>query len=123
MDDPESMYRTYEEVQRMRSIHDPIRGLQRYIKDGDIATSQELKRLDKEAEAEVDAAVAEAKRSPEPRTVDLWSDIYSKGNEPPFMRGREREEVSLFRCDFRNLKNSLSSRFTVISHWMVCDLS
>jgi pyruvate dehydrogenase E1 component alpha subunit len=94
MDDPETTYRTSEEVQRMRSTRDPIRGLQRYIEDCGLATDQELKQLDKEAKVEVDAAVAEAKRSPEPRAVDLWSDIYSKGNEPPFMRGREREEVS-----------------------------
>ncbi|KIL56643.1 hypothetical protein M378DRAFT_16924 [Amanita muscaria Koide BX008] len=93
MDDPDSTYRTYEEIQRMRSTRDPIRGLQRYIEDWGLATDQELKQLDKEAKVEVDAAVVEAKRSPEPLAVDLWSDIYSKGNEPPFMRGREREEV------------------------------
>jgi hypothetical protein len=51
------------------------------------------KLLDKEAKAKVDAAVAEAKESPEPRLEDLWTDIYYKGTEPPSMRGREREEV------------------------------
>ena len=30
----------------------------------------------------------------QPSTKDLWTDIYYKGTEPPFMRGREREEVS-----------------------------
>ena len=45
----------------------------------------------------VDKAVEEAKKSPEPREEDLWTDIYYKGTEPSFMRGREREEVcSLF---------------------------
>ena len=33
-------------------------------------------------------------RIAEPRAVDLWTDIYYKGTEPPRMRGREREEVS-----------------------------
>jgi pyruvate dehydrogenase E1 component alpha subunit len=51
--------------------------------------------LDKEAKAEVDQAVEEAKQSPEPKPEDLWTDIYYKGTEPPFMRGREREEVRL----------------------------
>ena len=41
----------------------------------------------------MDAAVAEAKESPEPALEDLWADIYYKGTEPPSMRGREREEV------------------------------
>jgi len=95
MSDPGTTYRTREEVQRMRSTQDPIRGLQRYIEDWGLATEQELKQLDKEAKAEVDAAVAEAKESSEPLAVDLWSDIYFKGTEPPYMRGRERDEVSM----------------------------
>ena len=79
----------------MRSTQDPIRGLQRYIEEWGLASEQELKQLDKDAKAEVDAAVAEAKESPEPLIKDLWTDIYYKGTEPPSMRGREREEVSL----------------------------
>lgn len=93
MSDPGTTYRTREEVQRMRSTQDPIRGLQRYIEEWGLATEQELKALDKEAKAEVDRAVEEAKTSPEPELKDLWTDIYYKGTEPPFMRGREREEV------------------------------
>ncbi|KAJ6572161.1 dehydrogenase E1 component-domain-containing protein [Mycena capillaripes] len=93
MSDPGTTYRTREEVQRMRSTQDPIRGLQRYIEEWGLATEQELKQIDKDAKAEVDAAVEEAKASPEPLIKDLWTDIYYKGTEPPFMRGREREEV------------------------------
>ncbi|KAF7291969.1 Pyruvate dehydrogenase E1 component subunit alpha [Mycena indigotica] len=93
MSDPGTTYRTREEVQRMRSTQDPIRGLQRYIEEWGLATEQELKQLDKEAKAAVDEAVEEAKKSPEPLVEDLWTDIYYKGTEPPFMRGREREEV------------------------------
>ncbi|KAG1734348.1 mitochondrial pyruvate dehydrogenase E1 component beta subunit [Suillus lakei] len=93
MSDPGTTYRTREEVQRMRSTQDPIRGLQRYIEEWGLATEQELKQLDKDAKAEVDQAVEEAKQSPEPLTKDLWTDIYYKGTEPSSMRGREREEV------------------------------
>jgi len=96
MSDPGTTYRTREEVQRMRSTQDPIRGLQKNIEEWGVATEQELKLLDKEAKAEVDAAVAEAKESPEPRVEDLWTDIYYKGTEPPSMRGREREEVHYY---------------------------
>ena len=38
-------------------------------------------------------AVEEAKASPIPTQQDLWTDVYHKGTEPSFMRGREREEV------------------------------
>ncbi|KAF8646295.1 hypothetical protein AX16_007281 [Volvariella volvacea WC 439] len=96
MSDPGTTYRTREEVQRMRSTKDPIRGLQRYIEEWGLATEQELKQLDKEAKAEVDAAVEEAKASPEPEAKDLWTDIYYKGTEPSYMRGREREEVHYY---------------------------
>ncbi|KAJ7154599.1 mitochondrial pyruvate dehydrogenase E1 component beta subunit [Mycena filopes] len=96
MSDPGTTYRTREEVQRMRSTQDPIRGLQRYIEEWGLASEQELKQLDKDAKAEVDAAVEEAKASPEPLIKDLWTDIYFKGTAPPSMRGREREEVHYY---------------------------
>jgi pyruvate dehydrogenase E1 component alpha subunit len=43
MSDPGTTYRTREEVQRMRSTQDPIRGLQRYIEEWGLASEQELK--------------------------------------------------------------------------------
>ncbi|KIM86422.1 hypothetical protein PILCRDRAFT_325794 [Piloderma croceum F 1598] len=96
MSDPGTTYRTREEVQRMRSTQDPIRGLQRYIEEWGLADEKELKMLDKEAKTTVDEAVEEAKKSPEPGLKDLWTDIYYKGTEPPFMRGREREEIHYY---------------------------
>lgn len=96
MSDPGTTYRTREEVQRMRSTQDPIRGLQRYLEEWGAATEAELKALDKEAKSTVDAAVEKAKASAEPAIKDLWTDIYYKGTEPPYMRGREREEVHYY---------------------------
>jgi TPP-dependent pyruvate/acetoin dehydrogenase alpha subunit len=43
MSDPGTTYRTREEVQRMRSTQDPIRGLQRYLEEWGVATEAELK--------------------------------------------------------------------------------
>ena len=93
MSDPGTTYRTREEIQRVRSTQDPIRGLQRYISEWGLASEEDLKAIDKAAKAEVDSAVEEAKASPIPLEKDLWTDIYYKGTEPPNMRGREREEV------------------------------
>ncbi|CCL99989.1 uncharacterized protein FIBRA_02014 [Fibroporia radiculosa] len=96
MSDPGTTYRTREEIQRMRSTQDPIRGLQHYIEEWGLASEEELKKMDKDAKAEVDAAVEEAKASPFPDDSQLWTDIYAEGTEPPFMRGREREETHAF---------------------------
>jgi hypothetical protein len=52
--------------------------------------------MDRDAKAEIDRSVEEAKASPPPELKDLWTDIYYKGTEPEFMRGREREEVGSF---------------------------
>ena len=49
-----------------------------------------------QAKAEVEQAVEEAKASAEPQAKDLWTDVYYKGTEPPFMRGRERDEVHYY---------------------------
>lgn len=43
MSDPGTTYRTREEIQRMRSTQDPIRGLQRYIEDWGLASEEDLK--------------------------------------------------------------------------------
>ncbi len=113
MDDPDTRYRTHEEIEQVRSTRDPIRTLRRYAEDWDIATEQELKQIDKDASVEVDTAISEAKESPDPHAVDLWADIYSKGNEPLFMRGRERTEVSLF--VYQRLEFTPPSRYTITS--------
>ena len=43
MSDPGTTYRTREEIQRIRSTQDPIRGLQRYIEEWGLASEDELK--------------------------------------------------------------------------------
>ncbi|KIP08713.1 hypothetical protein PHLGIDRAFT_87730 [Phlebiopsis gigantea 11061_1 CR5-6] len=96
MSDPGTTYRTREEIQRMRSTQDPIRGLARYIEEWGLASEEDLKKYDKEAKIEVDQAVEEAKASPFPVEKDLWTDIYYAGTQPSFMRGREREEVHYY---------------------------
>lgn len=43
MSDPGTTYRTREEIQRMRSTQDPIKGLQKYLEDWGVSSEEELK--------------------------------------------------------------------------------
>lgn len=94
MSDPGTTYRTREEIQHMRSSNDPITGLKNLMLEWGVVEEAELKKIDKDARAVVEKAVAEAKSSPEPSLeTTLWSDVYYRGTNPMWLRGREREEV------------------------------
>lgn len=92
MSDPGTTYRTREEIQHMRSTNDPINGLKQRLLEQGVCTEDELKKLDKEVRAEIDAAVVEAKAAPEPDMNVLYTDIYAPGTEPPFIRGCAPDE-------------------------------
>jgi pyruvate dehydrogenase E1 component alpha subunit len=94
MSDPGTTYRTREEIQRMRSTNDPIAGLKQKLLDWEVCTEDELRNIDKEARQEVDKEVAEAEQMapPEPTPKILFEDIYVRGSEPKFLRGRTPDE-------------------------------
>jgi pyruvate dehydrogenase E1 component alpha subunit len=94
MSDPGTTYRTREEIQRMRSTNDPVAGLKQKLIDWGVVTEDELKQIDKDARNAVDGEVAEAEKMPppEPTPQILFEDIYVRGSEPLFMRGRTAEE-------------------------------
>lgn len=94
MSDPGTTYRTREEIQRMRSTNDPIAGLKQKLLDWKIVTEDNLKELDKEARSHVDAEVKEAEAMQEPESTwkNLYEDVYVRGSEPEFLRGRIPEE-------------------------------
>ena len=94
MSDPGTTYRTREEIQRMRSTNDPIAGLKQKLLDWEVTTEEELKGLDKQARTDVQKEVAEAEKMAAPETTPqiLYEDIYVRGSEPQFMRGRVPEE-------------------------------
>lgn len=78
----------------MRSTNDPIAGLKQRLLDWGVTSEEELKSIDKKARADVDAEVAEAEKMapPDPTPRILFEDIYVRGSEPQFMRGRIPEE-------------------------------
>ena len=74
MSDP-AKYRTREEVDDIRSHHDPIEGAKQMIVKAKYATEEELKALDKEMKAIAAASAEFAKESPEPDPSELWTDV------------------------------------------------
>ena len=94
MSDPGTTYRTREEIQRMRSTQDPIAGLKQKILDWGVTSEDELKQIDKEARQMVDDEVkqAEEMKVPDATQQVLYEDIYVRGTEPAFLRGRTPHE-------------------------------
>ena len=73
---PGTTYRTREEIQHMHSSNDPITGLKNHLLEWNVIPEADLKKIDKDARAEVEKAVEEAKKSPEPaQEKDMWTDI------------------------------------------------
>jgi pyruvate dehydrogenase E1 component alpha subunit len=78
----------------MRSTNDPIAGLKQKLLDWGVTSEDELKSIDKQARSDVDAEVAEAEQMAPPEATGkvLYEDIYVRGSEPEFLRGRIPEE-------------------------------
>ncbi|KAF8931888.1 alpha subunit of pyruvate dehydrogenase [Haplosporangium gracile] len=94
--DPGVSYRSREEIQKVRSEDDPITHLKERLLEAKILSEAELKEMDKAARAEVDKAASEAKESERPDMKTFWTDVYVKGTEVPFLRGREPQETHYY---------------------------
>ncbi|MYZ50097.1 pyruvate dehydrogenase (acetyl-transferring) E1 component subunit alpha [Propylenella binzhouense] len=75
MSDP-AKYRSKEEVQRMRSEHDPIEQVRARMLAGGRTSEEELKSLDKEIRQIVNEAAEFATHDTEPDPSELWTDVY-----------------------------------------------
>jgi pyruvate dehydrogenase E1 component alpha subunit len=74
MSDP-AKYRTREEVQRMREEHDPIEQVRRRLLEGQLASEDEMKRIDADIRGIVNASAEFAQSDPEPEERELWTDV------------------------------------------------
>ncbi|WP_192244968.1 pyruvate dehydrogenase (acetyl-transferring) E1 component subunit alpha [Mesorhizobium silamurunense] len=74
MSDP-AKYRSKEEVQKMRSEHDPIEQVKARLMDKKWASEDELKAIDKEVRDVVADAAEFAQNDAEPDPSELWTDI------------------------------------------------
>ena len=77
MSDP-AKYRTREEVQKMRSEHDPIDQLKKVILDNKISDEDALKSIDREIKDIISDAADFAQNSPEPDPAELYTDVYAQ---------------------------------------------
>ena len=75
MSDP-AKYRSKEEVNKMRSEHDPIDTLRTYIVKSGAGTEEALKKIDAEIKSIITEAAEFAQASPEPDSSELYTDVY-----------------------------------------------
>jgi pyruvate dehydrogenase E1 component alpha subunit len=74
MSDP-AKYRKREEVDDIRTHHDPIEGLKGQLIEQGHATEDDLKKIDNEIKAIVKEAADFSLESPEPDASELWTDV------------------------------------------------
>jgi pyruvate dehydrogenase E1 component alpha subunit len=74
MSDP-AKYRTKEELQKMRTEHDPIDRLRAVLLERKVMDEEGFKAIDKEIKDLVMAAADFAQKSPEPDPSELWTDV------------------------------------------------
>jgi pyruvate dehydrogenase E1 component alpha subunit len=76
MSDP-AKYRTRDEVNKMRTEHDPIEQVRhRLLEDG--ADEAQLKQIESEIRDRVAEAAQFAQDSPEPDPAELWTDVLAE---------------------------------------------
>jgi pyruvate dehydrogenase E1 component alpha subunit len=75
MSDP-AKYRTREEVEKVRTTHDPIDMARQRILENKIAAEDELKKIDAQVRDLINQASEFATHDPEPDASELWTDVY-----------------------------------------------
>lgn len=106
MSDPGMIYRTREELQEKRK-EDPIIKLKEKLLDWKVYTEDEIKNVDREVRAQVDKASNEAERMPDPPPTaeTLFQDVYVRGSEPAWMRGRTADETYYYPRNVRTMRD------------------
>jgi pyruvate dehydrogenase E1 component alpha subunit len=75
MSDP-AKYRTKEEVDKVRTEHDPIEQVRKRLLDKKWASEDELKKIDGAVRAVINEAAEFATHDPEPDPSELYTDVY-----------------------------------------------
>jgi pyruvate dehydrogenase E1 component alpha subunit len=91
MSDPGITYRTREEIQDVRKHKDPIIRLKGRIIESNIATEDDMKKIDKDIKEQVEAAVKFSEQSPLPPKEELVTDVYV--DKHYVVKGRHAKEI------------------------------
>ncbi len=75
MSDP-AKYRTREEVEKVRTEHDPIEQVRQRILEKKFASEDQLKKIDAEVRERVNQAAEFATHDPEPDAAELYTDVW-----------------------------------------------
>ena len=78
MSDP-AKYRTKDEVEQMRTEHDPIEALKKTLIEGGYMTEDATKDLDREVRDIASQAAEFAQKAPEPDAGELWTEVLVEG--------------------------------------------
>jgi pyruvate dehydrogenase E1 component alpha subunit len=101
MSDPGITYRDRDEVAATRSTSDPIESLKNRLISSGLATTEEIKLLEKKVRGEVAEETRKAKAGKQPDVKELVTDIYStvdgKNEHPPYIRMPNYENSQYFR--------------------------
>jgi pyruvate dehydrogenase E1 component alpha subunit len=76
MSDP-AKYRTREEVEKVRSEHDPIEQVRRRLIERKWANEDELKKIDAKVREIINEAAEFATQDSEPDPSELYTDVYA----------------------------------------------
>jgi len=74
MSDP-AKYRSKEEVEQVKTEHDPIDTLRAYMESNKVLDEEGFKTIEKSVKEVVNASAEFAQTSPEPDAAELWTDI------------------------------------------------
>lgn len=84
MSDPGTTYRTRDEIKHVRDYRDPIGLVKHMLIENSWATEKELKAIEKEVRASVEADVAKIMNDPEPTFEDMYANVMMS---KPYIRG------------------------------------
>ncbi|KAL2012420.1 hypothetical protein VTN00DRAFT_5138 [Thermoascus crustaceus] len=98
MSDPGVIYRSREELQQKRK-DDPITKLKEKLLDWKVYTEDESKDIEREIRTKVNKEADEAEQMTDPPATPttLFQDVYVRGSEPLWMRGRTTDETYYYR--------------------------
>lgn len=95
MSDPGVSYRSRADVDNVRTQRDCIENVKQRILANNWSTEADLKKVEKDIRAQVDAAAEFAKKSPLPPMEELYADIYA-GSPPPYIRMSDDSKSLVF---------------------------